>query len=448
METTLYRQEISRDLEESDVRKKLWDFVDEFEVFSRWLKLSREVRYTVYKMGWFLESALEYHRSVEKLLKILEELKPNSKALKKTLNFLKDLVSSSWYTEFTNRALDLKRRLKEMVFGIRMRSNRIEVFEVKDDFDWVEDMERLFEAFQDEQNLEKIEPPFTPGMSHVEKEIVEGVFKLWPEVEKSLREFYEEYEDFPKKELEDFYREIRLYLLYMDHISRLRERGLSFCYPVFDDEGPIEVESLYDLILAKRLLKEGKEAVPNDLHLKVGERTVIITGPNGGGKTTFLRSIGQLFYFALLGFPVPARRARIPFVRGIHSSFVKRENPIRDRSGLEYELLKIREVLEGSKDESLILFNEILSCAVSGDALEIGKELLKIIESKGDLCFWVTFVYELSTVDDVVSMVATMKGKGRTYKIERMPADGRAFAISIVKTYSLSYEDIRRRLSR
>ncbi len=123
METTLYRQEISRDLEESDVRKKLWDFVDEFEVFSRWLKLSREVRYTVYKMGWFLESALEYHRSVEKLLKILEELKPNSKGLKKTLNFLKDLVSSSWYTEFTNGALDLKRRLKEMVFGIRMRSS-------------------------------------------------------------------------------------------------------------------------------------------------------------------------------------------------------------------------------------------------------------------------------------------------------------------------------------
>ena len=273
-------------------------------------------------------------------------------------------------------------------------------------------------------------------MSHVEKEIVEGVFKLWPEVEKSLREFYEEYEDFPKKELEDFYREIRFYLLYMDHISRLRERGLSFCYPVFGDEGPIEVESLYDLILAKRLLKEGKEVVPNDLHLKVGERTVIITGPNGGGKTTFLRSLGIAQIMAQSGIFVPARSFKTVLYRGIFSHFRGDED---ERTGkLEEELRRMRDIVDELSGSDLILMNESFSSTSERKGSEIANQIVRALKDSGEGIVYVThlttFTKSICSNDDTLCLKAErLKDGTRTYKMIVSPPTDTSHAMDVFR---------------
>ena len=153
----------------------------------------------------------------------------------------------------------------------------------------------------------------------------------------------------------------------------------------------------------------------------------------------------------MMGFPVAASVAKIPFVNRIFTQFASvAGSGVEGR--LEHEIFGVREVLNTMSNNSLVIFNELFTSAPTIDALTMCRDLLNRLINRSAICFVVTHTFELAfDSDDYVSLVATVVEDGsyrRTYRIIRKRADGVAYANSIVGKYKLDFEHINYRLGK
>jgi DNA mismatch repair protein MutS len=290
-------------------------------------------------------------------------------------------------------------------------------------------------------------------MDNVEAQIAERVARLYPREFGALEEFCRRHSSFVDERIARFDREVQFYLAYLDHAERLSGGEISFTYPAMSATSrDVTVEHGVDIALATKLVREGAPVVGNDFSLGGRERIVVVTGPNQGGKTTFARMFAQLHYLGGLGVPVPARSARLFLPDEVFTHF-EREEDIRNLRGkLEDDLVRIREILDRATSDSVLTLNEAFASTTLDDARYLGAEVLERVTSLGCLAVWVTFVDELSRLNDsIVSMVATVEPDDpskRTFKVVRRPADGRAYAWALAEKYGLSYEGLKERIRR
>jgi len=237
----------------------------------------------------------------------------------------------------------------------------------------------------------------------------------------------------------------------MDRVRR--GTGLSFCYPqVVAGSHAVEGHAVFDLALADSLVRKGRGVVVNDIALSGAERIIVVSGPNQGGKTTFARAMGQLHHLARIGVPVPGDHLRLPLVDQVFTHFERQEQVEDLASKLEDDLRRIHLILEKATSASLLIMNESFSSTTVGDQLFIGRRVIRQIVDCGLLCVVVTFLDELSTLDQaIVSMVSTVDPNDvtrRTFEIVRRPADGLAYALTIAEKHRVTYPSLKERLAR
>ena len=126
--------------------------------------------------------------------------------------------------------------------------------------------------------------------------------------------------------------DVQYYLGFFLLVRDMKGRGYSFCMPEETDK--LEVKQGYDLALA---LRSEKEVIANDCNLQKDERFFVITGANGGGKTTYARMIGQILYFAKMGLLVPCEKAGVPNYTTILSHFSNDESEMSGKGKLVEE---------------------------------------------------------------------------------------------------------------
>lgn len=126
---------------------------------------------------------------------------------------------------------------------------------------------------------------------------------------------------------------------------------------------PAGPDAVLDLKRARHpllLLKE-IEVVANDLRLGSDGRTLIISGPNTGGKTVSLKTMGICALMARAALPIPADAgSQVPFFGSVFTDIGDRQSIEHDLSTFSAQILKLRSIIQKAQDDTLVLIDEIV----------------------------------------------------------------------------------------
>ena len=448
-----YRHEVLRDLENEILSVQIRSFAQKMREMRTHLVQAEKLRYKYQKESWFLAAVAIYGDAASCLVRDLSMDDLRSRGLLAFREYLTTYVQSAGFTSLVEETKRLTDELSAIRYCLDINGNRIKVTPYDSEADYSAVVERTFEKFKQgavDSHLAKFLNLLE--MNHVEAGILSLVAELYPDIFQTLGDFRDRHSNFLDQTVMAFDREVQFYVSYLEYLEQFRESGLTFCYPrISDSSKAISCRDAFDLALAKKLMPDHASVVPNDFYLEGGERILVVSGANQGGKTTFARAFGQVHYLASLGVLVPGRDAQLFLFDRLFTHFEKEEDLHRLSGKLEDDLIRAHKIFAQATGDSILIMNEIFTSTTLKDAVYLGTEVMRRIIRLGMLCVCVTFVDELSSLsEETVSLVASVAPNdpvGRTYKIVRRPADGLAYAAAIAKKYGLAYETLKERIA-
>jgi hypothetical protein len=446
-----YRHEIMRDLENEALLQSIRAFSSQIRSMHDFLAAAEKSDYKYAKEAWFLDAAGIYGEAVVKLLQDLERCNPHSRGLLAFQAYVAEYTASAPFKGLLQDAKRLKSELAAIRYCLLIKSGAVTVRNYDGEMDYSASVEETFSRFkQGAVEDYRVKYPDLSGMGHVEAMVLERVAWLNPDVFLALDEFCVRDGIFLDKTIADFDREIQFYVAYLEYTETFKRVGLKFCYPkVSDTCKNVSSRDGFDLALASKLLRENSIVVCNDFMLSGEERTIVVTGPNQGGKTTFARTFGQMHFLASLGCPVPGAEAKLFLSDHLFVHFEREEDIATLHGKLEDDLVRIHAILDQATTDSIVIINEIFSSTTLKDAVHLGRKIVERISGLDLLCVCVTFLDELASLNEkTVSFVAGVVPDNptlRTYRIERRPADGLSYALAIAEKYRLTHDLLKER---
>ncbi|HEV2113646.1 MAG TPA: DNA mismatch repair protein MutS, partial [Terriglobales bacterium] len=226
------------------------------------------------------------------------------------------------------------------------------------------------------------------------------------------------------------------------HLAAARD----YCRPVFDDAGEIEIISGRHPVVETQELGGNTRFVPNDLFLDSSSHSLLLlTGPNMGGKSTYLRQTALIVLMAQMGCFVPARSARLSVLDRIFTRIGASDNLARGRSTFMVEITETAAILNTATARSLILLDEIGRGTSTYDGLAIAWAVIEYLHSSTQAkTLFATHYHELTelaallpgvknfqvTVKDSPSGIVFLR------KVEPGPAS-RSYGIEVAKLAGL-----------
>lgn len=449
LETVIYRQQMMQALEDFEIEEKV-------RAFQLGIRKSKQYKdYASQTQGdgqahWHLMAACTYFRAVDDLVLFLEEREGLPEGLREFLAMQEKVADTKAYRENHDRAIETYEKMSALRYTLRIEGDCVSVLPTVSEEDYIAELKDKFPCHIDTGDTLPRLLPGSKESTRLEQRLMAYLGKKNPRIFDEMRLFAKECPNFYREEILTFYREISFYLSFLGFRRLMESCGYPFCYPEFSQSG-MEVMDGYDLMLAFKKYQEGGNVVANDYCFKKEERFFVVTGPNQGGKTTFGRSTGQLVYLARMGFPVPARRACLPFFDGIVTHFSVEESMESGRGKLQEELVRLATLMHGDYHNVFVIINELFTSAATYDAYRMGQNVMQHFLKRDCYGVFVTHIGEMAKEDgQIVSMTASVEGADnhvRTYKIARHPAEGRGYAETIVEQYGLTYEEIVGRLS-
>ena len=240
------------------------------------------------------------------------------------------------------------------------------------------------------------------------------------------------------------------------HLASVR----NYCRPVFDDSGDLEiVGGRHPVIEQQEFAAEGLAGtekarfVPNDLYLNSTTHTILLlTGPNMGGKSTYLRQAALIVILAQMGSFVPATRARLGIVDRVFTRIGASDNLARGRSTFMVEMTETAAILHTATPRSLILLDEVGRGTSTYDGLAIAWAAVEYLHSRTRAkTLFATHYFELTELGEQLSGVKNYHvsvkeaGNGIVFlrKVEPGAAD-RSYGIEVAKLAGLPEEVVRR----
>ncbi|HYN23392.1 MAG TPA: Smr/MutS family protein [Thermoanaerobaculia bacterium] len=139
------------------------------------------------------------------------------------------------------------------------------------------------------------------------------------------------------------------------------------------------------------------DIVPLDVELSSGKRILVVTGPNAGGKTVSLKTVGLLSLAAQCGLPIPAAAgSRVPFFRKLVATVGDEQDLLADRSTFSGRLLRLKEAWEAAGPDSLVLVDELGSGTDPEEGAALAGALLEGLIEKGSLSVITTHLAQLA----------------------------------------------------
>jgi DNA mismatch repair protein MutS len=152
--------------------------------------------------------------------------------------------------------------------------------------------------------------------------------------------------------------ELAASLATLDVLSAFAERAheLNLCRPEFSTERGIQIRAGRHLVVE---LLQDQPFTPNDLELNDTRRMLVITGPNMGGKSTYMRQNALIVLLAYAGAWVPANAARIGPIDRLFTRIGAGDELARGRSTFMVEMSETANILHNATEHSLVLMDEV-----------------------------------------------------------------------------------------
>jgi DNA mismatch repair protein MutS len=186
----------------------------------------------------------------------------------------------------------------------------------------------------------------------------------------------------------------------LDVIANLAERAvqLELCQPEFCDSPMLDIQQGRHPVVESVL---DEPFIANDLKLAEDRRTLIITGPNMGGKSTYMRQTALIVLLAHIGSFVPAKAVKLSLVDQIFTRIGSSDDLAGGRSTFMVEMTETANILHNATDKSLILMDEIGRGTSTFDGLSLAWACaIDLADRVQGFTLFATHYFELTVLPD------------------------------------------------
>ena len=201
----------------------------------------------------------------------------------------------------------------------------------------------------------------------------------------------------------------------VDVLANLAERAvtLQLVRPLLTDEAAIDIEQGRHLVVEQTL---AGAFIANDLHLDKDQRLLIITGPNMGGKSTYMRQCALITLLAHIGSFVPAVSANIGTIDRIFTRIGSSDDLASGRSTFMVEMTETAMILNNATRNSLVLLDEIGRGTSTFDGLSLAWAVANAIATDiGALTLFATHYFELTILPETLPGTRNVHLAAREY---------------------------------
>jgi DNA mismatch repair protein MutS2 len=160
--------------------------------------------------------------------------------------------------------------------------------------------------------------------------------------------------------------------------------------PAFSNGGLLSLVKARHPLLEDNLRSMNRKVSPVSLDLDRTRRILVISGPNAGGKTVVLKTVGLLAMMAQSGIPVPAEEATVPVFDQILADIGDQQSITNQLSTFSAHVLSVRSMMESATTSSLILLDEIGSSTEPGEGAALARAVLERFRAMGVLAIATT----------------------------------------------------------
>jgi DNA mismatch repair protein MutS len=180
------------------------------------------------------------------------------------------------------------------------------------------------------------------------------------------------------------------------------DRG--YTRPEFTATGELLIVAGRHPVIEELLRQRGERFVPNDLFFEpVRQQLLLITGPNMGGKSTYLRQAALIVLMAQIGCYVPARQAKLPIIDRIFTRIGASDNLARGRSTFLVEMSEVAAILNHATPASLVLLDEVGRGTATFDGLSIAWAVVEHLQKHTRArTLFATHYHELTELADLL----------------------------------------------
>jgi len=305
------------------------------------------------------------------------------------LRYLRD-HGKQWLVDFEQKERE-KTGIKNLkvgynrVFGYYIEVTKGSLDLVKDEFEYTR-----------KQSLSNAERFITPELKDMESKILSAQDKI----QKLEYVLFTQVRNEIKKEvhlIQDVSKIIARVDVYQSLAMLASEN--SYVRPVFNDQKIMDIKEGRHGVIEK-VMGHGKY-VPNDVSIDENSPVVLITGPNMGGKSTYMRQVALIVIMAQIGSFVAAKYANLTIFDQIFTRIGASDDLISGQSTFMVEMLEANNALRFASEKSLILFDEIGRGTATFDGMAIAQAMIEYIASEIHcMTLFSTHYHELTFLED------------------------------------------------